>query len=518
MSYPSCIQPLVIEDEPDVKTVYEDILRRLGTAPPKFAFCYEDAIAHLKSSTIFHLVLLDLRLPESVGLPPTDTVDLGMTLLEECVKREWYPIPALLIVSGHVAKARQSELSDKVRGNFCCGRVLVKGAEPEHLAEEINKALDAVSRYIGVGIHLRDAGRSTYPVISPREEDLLRRSVLDYSRGVGIDLEWWSASRYSSPSDVDSEWTKVLMGRFLLADGDRASRTHFFKLYPAAHREATVLAARGLASRLQHVSVVTDIAGVRRSLLVTQAVGPGERRPRSLRQWLAQPSLSVEAIRSVASQVAGQLFRMGNASPNIQQVNSFIWPYHDEEQLGREWQKWKTPSADDDPLAVLRMVQASTREVRYTEHSFIHGDLHAENVAVDVGDSGDEPRAFVFDAGATTRAPRLKDMAMLEVSVLLHSEDYLTAEALDELFGGQAVAAGSSPRTTFVRALRSECLPDSDPEWLVYAVLLFDQALVQLGGLAFAVSGNKIHNPKDAARLVVCASKWLNRMLNAEAA
>jgi len=441
-----------------------------------------------------------------------------MTLLGECVKREWYPIPALLIVSGHVAKARQSDLLDKVRESFCCGQVLVKGSTQERLEEEISKALDAIRRYLGIGVHVRDTGPLTYPVISPREEDLLRRSVLDYSRGVGIDLEWWSANRYSNPSHVVSEWTKVMMGRFLLADGDRASRPHFFKLYPAAYRQATVLAARGLASKLQHVSVVTDIAGACRSLLITEAVGPGERRPISLRQWLAQPSLPVEAIRSVALQVADQLCQIGGASPNIQPLNCFLWPYHDEERLRKEWQKWGTPSPEHDPIAVMQSLRASTREARYTEHSFVHGDLHAENVAIDVGDSGEEPLAFVFDAGATTRAPRMKDIAMLEVSLLLHSEEGLTAEILDELFGPRTSAAESSPRTTFVRGLRSGCLTDGDPEWLVYAVLLFDQALVQLGGLAFTVSGNKIHNPQDAALLAACVSKWLDNMLDQQTA
>ena len=221
MSYPSCIQPLVIEDEPAVKSVYEGILQRFGTAPPKFAFCYQDAINQLASSTIFHLVILDLRLPKEAGLPPTDTVDIGIALLEECVKREWYPIPALLIVSGHVAKASQSALREKVCRSFSYGQVLVKGSMPEKLEEEIRIALDAIRRYVDIGVHVRDAGRLTYPVISPREEDLLRRSVLDYSRGVGIDIEWWSANRYSNPQNQDSEWTKVLMGRFVLADGDR---------------------------------------------------------------------------------------------------------------------------------------------------------------------------------------------------------------------------------------------------------------------------------------------------------
>ena len=293
------------------------------------------------------------------------------------------------------------------------------------------------------------------------------------------------------------------------------SRPHFFKVYPSVFRESTVLAARGLASKLQHVSVVADIAGPYRSLLVTQAVGPDERRPISLRQWLGRPSLSTEAIRSVAAQVESQLCQMGGASPNVQTLDRFLWPYHDEERLRKEWQNWGQiiESAEGDPLAVMQELLASTREIRFTEHSFIHGDLHADNIAIYIGDSENDPYAFVFDAGATARAPRLKDIAMLEVSVLLHSGEGLTPEVLDELFASQDAGVGSSQVSTFVRALRSRCSPEDDSEWLVYAVLVFDQALVQLGGLAFGISGNNVRNPRDAALLAATSARWLNKLL-----
>ena len=63
MSYPSLLRALVIEDQPEVKETYDTIFQRLGSdfpfAPPAYAFCFDDAVRHLDSSKIFHLVLLD---------------------------------------------------------------------------------------------------------------------------------------------------------------------------------------------------------------------------------------------------------------------------------------------------------------------------------------------------------------------------------------------------------------------------------------------------------------------------
>jgi CheY-like chemotaxis protein len=517
MSYPYCIQTLVIEDEPQVKALYETILAGLGAVPPKFAFCYEDAIEQLRSSTVFHLVLLDLRLPKVAGLPAQESVDLGLELLEECVKREWYPIPALLIVSGHIGKANQTALNEKVREGFSYGHVLVKGSDPTLLKAEIEKAVEAIKRYIGVGVHLRDAGRQTYPVISPREEDLLRRSVLGYQGGVGLDIEWWSANRFSNQQEPDGEWTKVLMGRFMLGEGDRPSRPHFFKLYRSLSRVSTVSAARGLSSKLQHVSVVADTSGLTRSLLVTQAVGPGDRRPVSLGHWLSQSASSADEIRSVAAQILHQIGQMGATSPDMQPPHKFFWPHHNDERLRQEWLKHGHTQlvgmAGDDPLATMQEIRAIATDLRYTDQTFVHGDLHAENVAVDVGEPGDDARAFIFDAGATSRAPRLKDVATLEVSVLLHADNAMRQDTLDSLYESKEPGRDASAPLAFLLALRAGCMPAGDPQWPIYALLVFDQALVQLGGLAFGISANKVCNPQDAARLAALAARWVRKLL-----
>ena len=131
------------------------------------------------------------------------------------------------------------------------------------------------------------------------------------------------------------------------------------------------------------------------------------------------------------------------------------------------------------------------------------------------------------DAGATSRAPTLKDFAMLEVSILLHTdgnaagfgvatEDAASTEALETLYSESAQQEGeTNNQLLFTTALRSRCLsgPADDTESALYAVLVFDQALVQLGSLAWGVSRNKVRNPSDAARLVAYAGDWAMRLL-----
>jgi len=46
----------------------------------------------------------------------------------------------------------------------------------------------------------------------------------------------------------------------------------------------------------------------------------------------------------------------------------------------------------------------------------------------------------------------------------------------------------------------------------VYALMVFDNALMQLGGLWLGSSVNKIRIPSDAAYLAGLTSKWLRRM------
>lgn len=72
MSYPRTIQPLVIEDEANSKEYFETVFTGLKSrhriAPPHWAFCVDDAMKCLSEERIYHLVTVDLRLPEKTAL------------------------------------------------------------------------------------------------------------------------------------------------------------------------------------------------------------------------------------------------------------------------------------------------------------------------------------------------------------------------------------------------------------------------------------------------------------------
>jgi hypothetical protein len=121
--------------------------------------------------------------------------------------------------------------------------------------------------------------------------------------------------------------------------------------------------------------------------------------------------------------------------------------------------------------------------------------------------------ALLFDAGATARAPRLKDLAALEVSVLLHIESRLRPEILDGLYEVASSTTDQSAQLVFVRGLRASCMAADDPQWPIYALLVLDQALVQLATLSYDVSGNRIRYPQDAAWLAGRAAKWVRALL-----
>jgi CheY-like chemotaxis protein len=167
MSYPLTLQSLVIEDDEGTKDAYKVIFDTLAgdfsylpfiPAQPRFAFSYEEAVECLNSSKMFHLVILDLRLPERSKLPPRDGVDLGPKLLSEYLDRDTFPIPSLLVISGHIGATDQTRMQERLRAGFHYGRHCVKG-DYGLLENEIRQAYKEAVRYCGVGIHIRDGGR-----------------------------------------------------------------------------------------------------------------------------------------------------------------------------------------------------------------------------------------------------------------------------------------------------------------------------------------------------------------------
>jgi CheY-like chemotaxis protein len=531
MSFPLNLQPLIIEDDDGAKDAYVSIFETLqaefgdlpfGAAPPRFAFCFEEALECLESSKMFHVVLLDLRMPEKPKMPPIEGVDLGLNLLTRCVERDRFPVPALLVISGHVGSTEQARTQETLRNGFYYGRQLAKG-DYGLLEGEIRQAYAHAVRYCAVGIHLRDGGDELYPTITPREDDLLRRSVLQQVGGTGLDLDWWSAKpsrRFSNAHKaVANSWTKVLMGRYLFDGGRGPSRPKFFKLMPGYDAQFVIQSARHLEHKLTHVKLTSTVTSRTAALVVTEKAGAQDARPKSLEEFLR--AASPEQSYGVARQIGDQVRQLGEPLPESQPLKSLLWAAHDAHLLAEQWAKFGRqiggragPAVD--PVALFSELSACADKIRLNQMSVVHGDLHVSNVALDTSENGAE--AYIFDPGVIAKNVAGRDCAVLEVSVILHQriEFDVVVEMCAILYdssqplGEDSAAKLSDPavRNTieFIRGLREGAAAWNAAD--VYALMVYDFALIQVGGLGFGSSGNMIWDQRSAAYLLAAVADW----------
>jgi CheY-like chemotaxis protein len=391
MSYPLTIHALVIEDDEGAKDAYKGIFESItadvtglpfSAALPSFAFSYEEAVACLESSKIFHVVVLDLRLPEKPKMPTVEGVELGIKLLNRCIERDRYPIPSLLVISGHIGSTEQTRLQDAIHQGFHYGRTLVKG-DYGLLEAEIRQACNEALRYCSVGVHVRDGGQEQFPTISSREEDLLRRSALQQSGVIGLDLTWWSAKRLVAISknrcDSTNPWTKVLMGRYLLDGGRGASRPKFFKLMDGFDAKSVIDSARYVEQKLTHIKLACHIITKSCALIVTEKVGAQDARPSSLEAIFigSEPGRA----RKVALQIADQVQQLGDLLPESKPLKELFWPGHDIALLTEQWNRFAPQMREQlghevDPVSLFLELLASEIKQRITERSLVHGDLH----------------------------------------------------------------------------------------------------------------------------------------------
>jgi len=529
MSYPLTIQPLVIEDDDRLKDAYEAIFEVIsgeisnslpfGMAPPCFAFSFEDAVECLKSSKIFHVVTLDLRLPEKQRMPDVQDVDFGLDLLDRCIKRDRYPIPALLVISGHVGATDQVRIQDALRDNFWYGRLLVKG--DAFLENQIRQACIQALRYAAVGIHLRDAGEEQYPTLTPRDEDLLRRSVLGQSGSIGLDLNWWSAKHCPNASGAGGAvypWTKVLTGRYLLDKGEGASRPKFFKLLAGSDSHSVINSARRIEQKLTHIKITSTVMSWSTGLIVTEKVGAEAARPKPLGDMFE--SIDRASALDIAGQIVNQVQQLGDLLDDSKPLHSLLWPAHDADILKEQWNDLHlrlpagVPAAD--PVVLFLDLSQRDQKLRHRERPLVHGDLHMSNVALDMTRRGLE--AYVFDPGVMTRSTAGRDLAVLEVSVLLHqrlelptvvkicSVIYDVEKPLDVNSCSSLTDPIAQNIVEFIRGLRAGANAWNPLE--LYALLVFDFALIQLGGLSFGSAGNKIADARAAGVLMAFVAEW----------
>jgi CheY-like chemotaxis protein len=538
MSYPLALQAVVIEDDDNVKDTYQIIFdtvsRDLGNflpfriAAPCYAFSYEQALRLLDGSKIFHVVILDLRLPEKQGLPEVQDQDLGLNLLEQCVNRDRFPIPALLVISGHVGSTDQVRIQDRLRENFFYGRLLFKGDFPL-LEGEIRRACTEALKYAGIGIHLRDSGEEQYPILAPRDDDLLRRSVLQQHGGIGVDLSWWSATRFQVGAPVGANpWTKVLLGRYLLDEGGGASRPKFFKLLAGADSHNVIQSARRIEQKLTHIKITSTVVSKSTGLIVTEKVGAQDERPKPLGEIFT--TIDRKGAFEIAGQIVSQVHQLGELLDDSKPLKSLLWPAHDEQTLRDQWKDLQQRLSERvplvDPVELYHELHQSEQKLRLRERSIVHGDLHMGNVALDSTPRGLE--AYIFDAGVIRRSTAGRDLAVLEVSTLLHqrldfdtliyvcSVIYDASTPLDENTFASVTDPLAQTIIEFVRGLRTGVNAWNPAE--IYALLVLDSALIQLGGLSFGTSGNRIADPRAAGVAAAFIARWYGSIRKGRAA
>lgn len=541
MSYPRSISALIVEDEISSKELYEQIfsaeLPKDGypIVERRFAFSHAQAAEELVSSRIFQLVILDLCIPEHND-QPSDSIDWGMRILDACIGRDQYPIPAILVITAFAGRTQQSDLRLRLRSSFSYGELIVKGGDIMH---EIKTALDRVLSYLDIGIHIKDGAGTTWPTLSPREEDLLRRSVLEHNLS-GVDISWWS-SEYSKPTGSHAKskgWTKVLMGCYLLPKGKGFSRVNFFKFAPEAGAEYVIQAAELLERKLNHIKISSSLKGGGRMLLVTEKTGVSNNPPVPLNKYLDKSKDEfVLQSQGIIKDVIEQLSALGDRRNEMRRPHELLWSFHNDELIRNMLQRYRRSHSADivaeppvtspiepfwDPLEVLHDIRASDHVVTVTQRECIHGDLNVTNVAIDL--VNDMARAYIFDASGNDAPTALFDIAMLEVTALLHipSElSYSLVEICGRILYGESVILPPTVIDDFegphraantlrlIAGLRAAVAGEGQEE-MVYALAIFDQILLQIGGLQW--SGNKISRFDDAVLLADLTAGWLRRV------
>lgn len=526
MSYPHLIQTLIIEDQSTelYDAVFESLVNNgERLAATIHAYGHEAALQQLKSDRILHLVLLDLRLPDVSDHPAQDGINHGLNLLQECSTRDSFPVPVLLVISGHLEQAEQLDLQKTVNENFYYGSVLVKSPQ---VVSAIAIAVNEVKKYLAIGIHIRDTERETYPTLGPRDEDLLRRCLLRQNNCIGADLKWWSAEFGQATGSRASYggWTKTLTGRLLLADGG-SSRLCFFKFAPATGADTVIGDAKMMGHKLAHIKVLDAIVSSNRSLLITQKVGSSDEDPISLANYLLRPTTeTLHSIPAIVADIADQVRALGNLTEERCPLRELLWPNHSRYHLSTEWERNGGGAIIDalgeaaDPISLYDELNSELTVVTFKRQSFRHGDLNITNVAIDLGDG--DVASYIFDASGCAPGPNVRDLATLEVSSLLHhpasrteslvkscGEIYASTESVN-LDQGSDLARNTLKLISEIRAKAFE----QETSYL-YGLMVFDNALIQLGGLAFGPSFNKIASPKDAALLAAYSARWLRAMI-----
>jgi CheY-like chemotaxis protein len=532
MSYPRKLHILVIEDDSDAIEAYKtsfSVLAKKGWqfVEPVIARSFSDAKKRIDSSEIYHVVLLDLNLPLATREQPAEGLAPGEQLLEELAKRDSHPIPVVLVISGKLNLPHPiGGIQDRLANDFCYGRLVNKGTEQQY--HEIENALTQALKYTDIGIHICDSGKEWFPTLSPREKDLLRRSILIQPSTLGVDVRWWSAEPGQSISHPSPNRgpTKVLMGHFLMDDGMGASIPTFFKFEPAGNGPSVCRSVGILGQKLAHVKAFSAILSRQRSLIVTQSV-TNRGIPISLNEYLQRDPVEVSAhISPLIGQVMDQLSQLGDENEDEVPVSSFMWRHLDRDAIERAWKSCSTrqrvAKGGANPLATFDLLKVSNTRKWANRRTCTHGDLNATNVAIDAS-VPKNPQAYIFDAGWMEADLEFRDLATLEVTTILFNSVGIDEQLIhnskgfyDTEFLPPSVpdVPSVSPFVknvhSMISAIRSRL--QSEHQKKAYALLVFSAAMQQLSGLGLQPSPNKVRNPLHACYLAAWVSNWLKNV------
>lgn len=524
MSYPRKLHILVVEDNADAIEGYKAWFLTLGEkfshVEPVYARSFTDAKKQIDSSKPYHAVLLDLNLPILARKQTVEGFAPGEQLLEELAKRDSYPVPVVVVVSGKLNLHDPIDgIQKRLTNDFWHGQLVNKGTDQYR---RIKEALSETLKYADVGIHIRDGEKEWYPTLSPREQDLLRRCVLSQPSTLGVDIRWWSAEPGQSISHPSPNRgpTKVLMGHFLLDDGMGASIPTFFKFEPAGNGQSVCRNVAILEQKLAHVKSFAAILSRQRCLTVTQSVTKGI--PESLNEYLQRDPVEVSThISILVGQVVEQLNQLGEESDDEVAVSSFLWKHLDRNAIDRAWNKWgdRQLVAQGNPVATFDLLKTANARQWAIRRACTHGDLNASNVAIDAS-LPNKPQAYIFDAGWMEADFEYRDLATLEVTTILFNSvgtDEQLIHASKTLYGSEflpialPIEQSASPFFqnvhSMITAIRSRMQANHQKK--AYALLVFSAAIQQLSGLGIQSSPNKVRSPLHACHLAAWASNWL---------
>jgi hypothetical protein len=242
-------------------------------------------------------------------------------------------------------------------------------------------------------------------------------------------------------------------------------------------------------------------------------------------EFLKTPT-SAESIRSIVRQIAKQLHDLGDTSPQSAAVNKLLWKSHDLGAIKRQWAanhgSTLTHYGALDPMSLFENLLTNDERIRFDEQSLVHGDLHLRNVAID--SAGDIPEAYTFDsASAVGRCPKGRDLALLEISAIIHQDlppEQITSVLLPLLYGRSFVPEAPREASSIhvLNTLRMvshlrEVIVDTGMDKSFYALMVLDQSMIQLAGLEFG-SPNRIRHPQVIVHLVAAVSQWYHSLLN----